>query len=410
MTVTLMTYVIGLWLSVQSVIYAARIIKSLGIMNSPEKIIPHGGTHRRIALLIPVFKEAVIIADSVKHFNQLAEQHDLEVFYVTTEKEGPKHENPTYSIIKRLINNRSHLLHYPMQKGAKAAQINYSLDQIELSTEKYDYIGVFDADSRPDPAGIDFVKNDSKASPLVYQMPSRYDKSWSSLRPMAKASAAFQTRWTLCYEIPGWVRWQSALHTGIVMYLVGHGLFIRFNSRLRFPEDTVTEDLALGYRLASTNASVKLVPYWDQCSVPPRMATALVQSSRWYSGEMLSYKIFRNQLTAARLGAVYAAKVLLRYIQLACWLLGPLVVASLLLATLITGDLPGALLLMIGVTLYSFIIYLPMKGVLDIDWRTHALIPLKGLLNCAGPMLAALSLIRARIFHLQIDFVKTERS
>ena len=107
--------------------------------------------------------------------------------------------------------------------------------------------------------------------------------------------AVFQTRWSYCFEIPKWRAWHEHPERAHVMYVVGHGLFL---SRIYGFEQTLAEDLELGYRLSAERASLIVMPFFDRALAPKAFTMAIGQSARWYYGELLAPVTFWRQASA----------------------------------------------------------------------------------------------------------------
>jgi cellulose synthase/poly-beta-1,6-N-acetylglucosamine synthase-like glycosyltransferase len=188
------------------------------------------------------------------------------------------------------------------------------------------------------------------------------------------------------------------------MYLVGHGLFVSNN--FRFSEQTITEDLELGYRLSAQRATLTVVPFFDYALVPQKFRTAIIQSSRWYYGELLSPIDFWQRAKESNSTIQYTLRFIIRYAQILLWMIGPLlVVASLVIVS------SNIAILVIGVV--SIILYSALHALICV--YQHAarssliLLPIKLITNGFGPMLCviyvALDLLKIREF----NFVKTKR-
>lgn len=357
----------------------------------------------KITILIPMYKESTIAGETVQFFSQIASRLHIEVFFITTEKEGAPETNATYQIIYKAINGTKnlHLLHYPNRQGDKAAQINWAAD-VRISSDAF--LAIFDADSRPDYRGISYVQH-SSSDVDVFQMPSIYLPHQSNSIE-SRASAIFQTRWTYCFEIPRWIRWQHSRRSPLCMYLVGHGLFIK--NGIRFPEDTITEDLKLGYKLSSSNVNFVLVPFFDYAYTPKAFSSVIVQSSRWFYGELLSLQTFYNQyrkLPNQKL--IYFIRATIRYAQVLLWLLGPTI---LLLCVLISTASSSQELALFSI---GFFLYILPHGIVGyhnaLSIKSLALVPIRAAINSIGPMLCIYNVILDRLKIKKIDFISTKR-
>ncbi|MGH2448536.1 MAG: glycosyltransferase [Chloroflexota bacterium] len=357
---------------------------------------------REVILLIPVYKEAEIINQTYGYFAEIAKTCDVKVIFITTEAEGSASDNATYSLLEKLNRNKDvELKHYNGVRLSKAAQVNAVMDEYKNKT---DYFAIFDADSRPDPRGIKFVLQ-SESQTDVFQMPSIYLPHKTNTLA-SQTMAVFQTRWSYCFEIPKWRKWQSWTNGPSVMYVVGHGLFIKNN--IRFSESTITEDLELGYRLSAKRATMTLVPYFDTAHVPKKFTTAVIQSSRWYYGELVAPITFWKYAPKAKTGhsAEYSVRSLIRYAQILLWMAGPLFVIS---GLIMSTDNP--VLLMLGLT--SITLYWLMHSLIcyygNASYQSLLLMPIKLVINGIGPMLCFIYTLLDILKLKEFRFVKTAR-
>jgi cellulose synthase/poly-beta-1,6-N-acetylglucosamine synthase-like glycosyltransferase len=352
-----------------------------------------------IVILIPIYQEEHIIAQTMDYFYNIAAKLNIKIIFITTEREGGIAKNKTYLSAKKLIGNKRNILlvHYPEIHGAKAAQLNWVMDNYQ---GKADYFAIFDADSRPDDRGIQYVIQ-AEAKADVFQMPSIYAPHPS--RSLAsQAIAAFQTRWSYCFEIPKWLTWQNQPNEPHVMYVVGHGLFI--NPHIRFSEQTIAEDLELGYRLSAKSAMFALVPFFDNAAVPKSFIISIIQSSRWYYGELIApitfWKAAKHNNTNK-----YIFKAMIRTMQILLWMLGP---ALVLLSIFIVTE--SSVLLIIGlisIGLYFIPSYL-ICAYGQASLQSLILMPLRLLSISLGPMLCIVYINLDRLKLRKFSFTKTE--
>ena len=220
----------------------------------------------------------------------------------------------------------------------------------------------------------------------------------------SQSMANFQTRWSYCFEIPKWRTWQDQPHRSQVMYVVGHGLFVQTD--IRFSEQTIAEDLELGYRLSAQRATLSVVPFFDYALVPRKFTTTIIQSSRWYYGELLAPATFWKHVRISNNAVQYIYRCVIRYAQILLWMLGPiLIIASLITAAshplLLTVDLAT-----IGI---YWLIHALICSYRQASYSSLILMPFKLVINGLGPMLCVvytiLDLLKIREFH----FLKTKR-
>jgi len=386
---------------------AINLLYAWNVFHSRHYLLKHKVINKNkknaVILLIPMYQETKIVAQTFKYFYEVSRSCNVKVIFVTTELEGSVADNQTHLALRKLVGNKRSILleHYSEAHGSKAHQLNMVMEKYKDQT---DYFAVFDADSRPDVRGIQYVQGAVQRTD-VFQMPSTYLPHPSNALA-SQTMAVFQTRWSYCFEIPRWLAWQSNPGDSHIMYTVGHGLFIQ--NSIRFSEKTIAEDLELGYRLAAQGATLSIVPFFDYALVPQRFITAVVQSSRWYYGELLAPAIFWRYATDARTKhrAAYGYHSIIRYVQILLWMLGPiLVIVSLILA------LPNIYLFSLGLVVIClhWLLHLFICRYQHASYRSLLLMPVKLAVNGLGPMLCVIYILLDIMKMKEFRFVKTER-
>lgn len=362
----------------------------------------------KLALLIPMYREEKIAKDTVKYFNKISSKYSLDVFYITSAQEGAPNFNTTHKIIVDCINNRPRVIHNENKDGAKAGQVNLAL-KILSKENIYDYFGIFDADSRPDPKAFEYIQKTAFNSDIL-QMPSIYTENTSGLSWINKASAIFQTRWTLCYEIPMWRKWeQSSANKNPLMYLVGHGLFLHAKSNLKLPESTITEDLKFGYTCAVDGKSLSVVPFCDRCTVPSRYTSNIYQASRWFYGEVALAKVLVERIRSIKHKPYLMMQFIKRYLQISEWLFGPILFAAIISIALINFDTILTTLLFIGFILYLYVIPKMTNVLFGLGAKLYPYYTARSLLNFLGPLLCIARMILGVLGIRRMTFNKTDR-
>jgi cellulose synthase/poly-beta-1,6-N-acetylglucosamine synthase-like glycosyltransferase len=384
-----------------TLLYIRNIISSHRYMKRTSSI--HSTVTRNVILLIPVYKEAEIIEQTYTYFAHIAKTCGVKAIFITTEAEGSTSDNATYALLDKLSrhNKDVELKHYDGIRASKAAQVNAVMNDYKNKT---DYFAIFDADSRPDPRGIQFVLQSDRQTD-VFQMPSVY-LPHKTKTMASQTMAVFQTKWSYCFEIPKWRKWQNRADKPHVMYIVGHGLFIK--NHIRFSENTITEDLELGYRLSARCATMTLVPYFDYARVPQKFVIAVIQSSRWYYGELLSPLSFWKYAPDANIGhrSEYATRSVIRYAQILLWMVGPVFVITSLVVSM--GSPVLLTLGLASVALYWLMhVFICHYG--HASYRSLLLIPVKLVINGVGPMLCVLYTLFDLLEIKEFRFVKTAR-
>jgi cellulose synthase/poly-beta-1,6-N-acetylglucosamine synthase-like glycosyltransferase len=377
--------------------------------------------HNTLCILIPVYNEGEVIESSVGYFAPLCQRQHVALYYISTQKEG--NNGPTIQALNRLQGQHAFTwLHYPKSQGNKADQLNWAIDHIMsmdgLSEHTRMYFGIYDIDSRPEPAVIEHMLF---ACDQVYQQPAIFLENYQQLGVFQRAGALLQTKWELERNIPVLrSNQQRSLHGLSPTSLnpcTGHGLFVRADLLQHgslFRTDTLTEDLELGYRLTFEGIPITALPLLDLCEYAPTPFSTITQARRWFSGEFHLYRYYLR----AQHKAFFLRLVLKRYYLTFKWALGaPLLGVAMVL---LTSHIPAAIILpLISLLLY---IIVPLRWLSHFPrWRTSigqhsALFPVsmaaivRPLFNSLGP----LSYLLGNPLHLfkkeLPTFIKTPRT
>lgn len=431
-----------------------------------------------IILLLPVLREQRELPALMVHMSHLLyPRNKLRIFLITTERERQEQDASSMTEARTTIDlaedlaealNRklehelfSHI-HCPDIRANKAGQLNYALSVVDRESNPLlvdqTYIGVYDADSRPDIRTLDYVGADAlrhskewQIMPPAYQQVSLFIKNFRLLPCtlqglLLRMEALYQTRWALGYEIPNY-RSQYQLLTSDscsrvervvksrLSYCVGHGSFLRLDVLKRiggFPTHTPVEDISLGNILSFMEIPIKPVPFFDVCEVPESLCSMFHQGSVWFATSMSVFSTIRlvhRRLTPIadwlRVGSLAFQRTCMHI----SWALGGIIFIMSLLAVLL---LPEYLLPLLSLGVVAGLLYSSLgtgtilmfrdrlNSLLDkeIDWtpdeRTYNIIlilasPCKAVTNCVGPILYALSWITAHTLDQSIEFGKTER-
>ena len=271
---------------------------------------------KKIVVIIPVLNEVKEIENCIRYFLKIKKKVDIEIVISTTNRENLPQKNLTLLKARKYQKNGIKIINYPFSDGNKASQINYCVDKIR---REYDYIGVFDVDSRPSLKSFEYIIND-KESCEVYQI-TPYYKATNKKNNFQLIASLNQNNWVRRFEIPNLID-NYYKNKNKIMYCVGHGLIIRKKliKEVPFPENTNTEDLMWGYAINNSKIYPKPVPYFDESKIALNLKDQISQTSRWYSGELDSlFKLYGKKLFKN-------LKVLERIIFLILWILGPWII------------------------------------------------------------------------------------
>lgn len=371
-----------------------NIKKSIKFISKESKKPLSGKINNTLIIMIPAMDEHAIIESTVIYFQEILKIYPhSKLVFITTEKEGAPAANRTYQKILHHASRSTLLMHYPLTTGNKADQINYAVAQLTEtlgSNVTPTYYGIFDADSRPDRRGLDYISRDEHQE-QIYQMLPVYSTNFSKLSTFGKASAIFQTRWMMSHELPTLInnyRMQKPIH---LAYCIGHGLFIRksYLERHPFPTRTVTEDLLFGYQAVINKVYAKPVPYFDYCSSASRFYVGIRQSARWHSGDLSSLIMLIGNNIKSRNNRFIFLQVK-RALHMLQWPFGPVLISLALFESLHTHYLAGAFSIMVLIGCYVFLLHAPIIkfffGKSDSPIHIYGALLLKSTNNCFGAL------------------------
>lgn len=287
--------------------------------------------NNKIIILIPIFCENSALLESIEFWKK----SKYKPIFITTERE----KEYFCKSIKILEKSGCSFINSPNKIGFKASQLNYVISKINSDG----YISIFDVDSRPDLEVFEYVEK--SASDEVLQMPTLFIENFNTTSYYGKASAIYQSRRVLTYEIP-------ALLNKKFTYLVGHGLFIKNSifQKTVFCEKTLTEDLVFGYQIYFSGIRPIPLAYFDYSTVPSKFLPTIAQTSRWFSGDLFFIKY-------VEISKIYSFDILRRYFHIFDWLFGSISIIFILLF----GDVFQFGLTIILIALYIYIHILTMK-------------------------------------------------
>jgi cellulose synthase/poly-beta-1,6-N-acetylglucosamine synthase-like glycosyltransferase len=205
--------------------------------------------------------------------------------------------------------------------GRKAEQLNWALRsealvqilEADATEPSRVFVGVFDADSVPDPDTLRWIAGEELAGrgALAYQGVTLSLANWGALgirgRICAIQQSSIFTRVSLARlvnevrrirlidrataRIPGRAgRWaRTALEFGLrrSQICLGHHQFVRLDvlqSLGGFPTGGATEDSTLGYMLGARGVLIRAMPMIELTDLPETKEKIVRQNARWYQG------------------------------------------------------------------------------------------------------------------------------
>jgi Glycosyl transferase family group 2 len=205
--------------------------------------------------------------------------------------------------------------------GRKAEQLNWALRPEILHTvleahaldPSRVFVGVFDADSVPDPDTLRWMAGEEIAGrgALAYQGVTLSLANWSTLpirgRICAVQQSSIFTRVSLARlinevtrirlietavarcprPVAGWVRTALEFCFRRSQICLGHNQFVRLDVLQAlggFPTRGATEDSTLGYMLGARGVLIRAMPMIELTDIPETKEKIIRQNARWYKG------------------------------------------------------------------------------------------------------------------------------
>jgi hypothetical protein len=313
----------------------------------------------KIIVLIPICCETTA---TLKKTIQFWKKTNIQIFFITTARETNQ------EIFLILKSENINYLHSPNRSGFKAVQLNFAIQKI-LKKKFNGYIAIFDVDSRPD---FKMFKNIKYYSAPVLQAPTIFIGKKTAF---SFASAIYQTRRVVTFEIPQFLQQK-------IIYLIGHGLFLH-SSILKpkiFNEETLTEDLILGYQLFFKNIRFEILPFFDKALVPENISILTKQTSRWFLGDLLFLKY-------VDIKAKNVFNIIKRYFHIFDWFFGTVAI----LLVLFSGNCIEKSLIIFAVILFFTLNILTAKLFnLTLNFKIILNLILRMTLNSLAPIYAIL--------------------
>lgn len=399
-------------------------------------------------ILIPVLREQKIIKQTLDFFSSLNYDFSkVKIVTITSEREAiERGENKKDKLTKEIIETEIKKLnykfnkkvfvniHYPFSQGVKSDQLNYAIKilQEDLRQPKKTYMGVYDADSRPNKNVLKQLADDATVTefPLVYQQPTIYLQNFNYLPNnfnglFMKNFAIWQTQYSLGYEIPMFSKYPK-LNSYIekMRYCIGHGLFVRsdyLNNIGLFPSPI--EDTRLGHILSYLEKDIRLLPSFDVVQVTESLPKLIKQTSVWFTGEAT---ILKDLKIAKRVGEVNTIKavflIIHKFFKNFLWATQGLIFVSIIFFNILFLNKVALLIFLLGIFTYfyagGFYLLSKRKEIKEITGNlanfdpekkdfilSLIFLPLNGLLLFLGPQLGFFRLI----FTNKIKLPKTER-
>lgn len=255
--------------------------------------------------VVPMFQERDLAEDTVRFWRRLVQDKAVDaVVLVTTAKESDEAGPTTHTLLQKALagDGSDHeavvLLHCQEVHRYRAAQLDLAVD---WARERFAadagreglWIGVYNADSRPEPQTFEELRVRIAAEPGVrlfqqlvdYVIPDREGSGH-----IAAGNSVLQTWWTLAHYVPrnthgydGDTVWSRTSPYSTF----GHGEFIRSDFLAfigGFPRYAYADGLLLGWVARLAGEPIGLLRSRDIAEVPRTARDLVLQQTAWLRG------------------------------------------------------------------------------------------------------------------------------
>ncbi len=275
---------------------------------------PSSAEFPKIVVLLPLYKEQPVVRQLFEHFRAMQYPPEkLRIVFITTAKEPENGESSTRECLARILKEQPTApagptgnvvhIHYQQPHRFRCAQLNAAVESLGPSfAAEETYVGVYNADSLPDPATLEILARDACLEkrrtgrmPPAYQQPAVYfvPRRYGGARLTAHAAAAFQTIYTVAHfmrrTLAAELAWRDLKQNlpAIPVTFLGHGEFLRLDvlhDVELFPDFAYADGLLLGWMVAFRGHGVRALPAFDYCEVPATLRLLVKQHAAWFTG------------------------------------------------------------------------------------------------------------------------------
>ncbi|MCP1311569.1 glycosyltransferase [Paenibacillus tyrfis] len=204
--------------------------------------------------------------------------------------------------------------HMPGTTGNMAHQVNYGVEQFvqTVSDSGSVLFALYNADSCPDQrafAWVRHIRHQYHRQHCIFQQYGIYFnnfENWSRdsfiKKSILTAAAAWQSRWSLGFEIPNALRtfrddtdfvMEEKKCFPFVNYCIGHGLFFDYDTYKKFKGFSTTthnEDAIFGLQASYSGVPIIPVPFFESADSPDTVRALYIQKSTWFWGPFQAFK------------------------------------------------------------------------------------------------------------------------
>ena len=293
----------------------------------------------KLKLIIPCLLEQDRIIPTIKWLRNVF-GIDTEIIIVTTSNEKKIPSIPTtYEVIQVYLSEHPTdnicLINYPCTGGQMVDQLNYAISELKRRNVSWDYVGIYNADSRPQKGTKEaLLKLMDNRVPIIQQ----YSSMTSNIQyvsPLMKSFALYQTN----YEIKTGLLGCMLPTLFCAPHVVGHGLFIR-NDILEmlggFPTQHWCEDIFLSFILYNRSIAITALDVLEEAEVPIDYKAQVGQHMTWFKTafDVMGMGRFETQTLTVK-GYWYLFQRLLRSLM---WLTSSFFILFSIIYSLLVSD------------------------------------------------------------------------
>lgn len=341
----------------------------------------------------------------------------------------------TYEVVESFLKKNPgvniKLLDYPERVCSMASQLNFCYRWIvnNKNIEGRHFFTVYNADCKPDDNTFKvlFKKIAENRNVNVFQLIRAYTLNYDKYKGLTgsflKASALYQTRWSLGVEYPMYENYfKNYVATNKrSYYMIGHGM--TFSMRLLqkingFHETTHLEDMYAGYVLSYLREPVIPIPTLENTLNPPNVNSWVKQKMVWFSGmyDVYNYSKYLKTVLLGPINRNWSKRLQFQFLlrDTLPWLLGPSSILLLIVMSLLTCEvLFVAIISTIVLNAFLCSFYLPYQlkklGVFPSKEKHSCAVLVGVIVYSLSRNIPAICYVLRRILKRTMEKYKTER-
>lgn len=265
----------------------------------------------------------------------------------------------TYEVVESFLKKNTgasiELLDYPESVCSMASQLNFCYRWI-ANNENIDgqhFFMVYNADCKPDDNTFKvlFDKIAENINVNVFQLIRAYTLNYDKYRGLKgfflKASALYQTRWSLGVEYPMYENYfkEYTATNKRSYYMIGHGMTFSMGLLQKingFHETTHLEDMYAGYVLSYLREPVIPIPTLENTLNPAYVNSWVKQKMVWFSGmyDVYNYSKYIKSSILEPINRQWSNRLQFQFFlrDTLPWLLGPSSILLLTIMSLLTCE------------------------------------------------------------------------